>query len=517
MMKAEINHQAAIENLSSILFSTLEERIFFAHLGGFLHTQVGADQTKIYLIHQDQSAELVSVNGKAIDEKDSKIIDKGIGVVGHVVRTKRPYFSNSVSRDPLFNKEASQGISAELCVPVMHEGVVIATIHHQVIDSEFEFAREHITQVLTIINEVKNPIANIKMYLSAKFLNETLLKQIEAKEKELEERQGGLNLTSSYKIEDKEIVGQSESMQKLLKIVEKVAASNVNCLISGESGTGKQMIARKIHCLSERKEYAFIGIDCASIEDKEIEKEIFGFESLESGGINIKNGLLEMANSGTLFLNNVEKLSLATQAKLASFINGGIAFRVGGQMPYRSDVRIVVASTKQLIDDVENDLFREDLYYSLNTVNIAVPAMRERREDIETLANYFLNKNKQTEEHKSISPCVIKKLVDYSWPGNVRELQSVMERAYILADGMIIESDHLADSVQRAEESIDKVEEEVLEFHEMTLDELEKRHICKTLDFLGGNKTKTAKTLGITVKTLYNKLHSYGMINSKEA
>lgn len=507
--------EVEIENLSSILFSTLEEDVFFGHLGSFLHSHVSASITKIYLIQQDQSAELISLIGKSgLDI--SKKLDKGVGVVGHVVRTKRPYFSNSVSRDPLFQREATLGVKAELCVPVIHEGIVIATVHHQHVDEENEFSRDDISDVLSVINEIKSPIANIKMYLSAKFLNETLLKQIEAKEIELKEKESGMNLASTYKVQDKQIVGKSESMQNLIRIVEKVAASSANCLLNGESGTGKQMIARKIHCLSQRKDSAFITIDCDSIDLERAESEIFGNELIQSGGMTVKNGLLELANGGTLFLNNIDKLPLSTQAKLASFIANGIAFRVNGQMPYRSDVRVIGASTKELIDEVEAGSFRDDLFYSLNTVDIIVPSLRERKEDIEVLANHFLNKDRSTDEHKSMSPCVMKKLLEYSWPGNVRELQSVMERAYILADGMIIESDHLAESVQRDQEAeVTDVEE--VDYTEMTLDELERRHICKTLEFLGGNKTKTAKTLGITVKTLYNKLHSYGMIASKEA
>lgn len=506
--------ESGIENLNSILFSTLDERIFFGHLCDFVHRNVKADRTKIYLIGQNQSSELVSIEGK---ELSLTMGDEHSSVAGHVARTKRPYFSNSVSRDPLFTVEASTGVKSELCVPIMHEGVVIATIHHQIIDSEGEYDRNDITSVLEIINQVQRPIANMKMYLSAKFLNETLVKQIELKEREMARGSNLMGVTTSFQVEDKKIIGNSESMKKLLRIVEKVAASNVNALLSGESGTGKQMIARKIHCLSSRKSRAFVSVDCASMDHTSIDKELFGEEVIENGSLKVKNGLIEVANNGTLFINNIDKLPLSSQSKLTNFISNGMCFRIGGQMPFRSDVRIFVASTRNLLEEVQAGRFREDLYYDISTVNLVVPSLRNRVEDIEILSNFFLNKGHSEENQKSLSPGVLKRLRDYNWPGNVRELQSVMERAYILADGMVIEMDHLSESVKHIEEKLQDSIHEAVDYREMTLEELERNHICRTLDHLGGNKTRTAKSLGITVKTLYNKLHSYGMIVSKEA
>ncbi len=161
---------------------------------------------------------------------------------------------------------------------------------------------------------------------------------------------------------------------------------------------------------------------------------------------------------------------------------------------------------------MEGGRFREDLFYALSTMALRLPALRDHKEDIEVLSHYFLNNGKIVEKQKSLSPEALKSLVEYAWPGNIRELQNVMERAYILADGKIIERDHLADSVTSTPVVEEEEKKEEIIFSEMTLEELEKRHIVFTLGHLGGNKTKTAKSLGITVKTLYNKLHSYGMI-----
>ena len=504
-----------IEDLMSNLLATLDETVFFPRLGEFLHEMLPVDRSVVRIVRDDDSSQIISENGQFIE--NGEILEKGAGPAGHVVRTRRPYFSNSIERDPLFAGSVDQDVRAELIVPISHEGIVIATAHFQCTTCEHDFSREDITNVQKILNEIKGPLSNMKMYLSAKNLNESLIKQIDAKEKELQKKEKGISISDNYKIEEKEIIGKSEAMKSLLNLADKVALTDVNCLLVGERGVGKEMIARRIHCRSHRAERGFISIDCSTLDERSLEIEIFGEESGSFNDLRVKNGLLELANGGTLFLNNIERLSLSLQSKINNFMHEKMAFRIGGHMPYRSDVRIMAASFADLNLLVQEGKMREEFLFNLNTMILNIPSLKERQDDIETLAVYFLNLNRSVEEQKSLSPGVIKALKEYNWPGNVRELQNVIERAYILADGMIIENDHLADSVTKVEVE-EVVEEELhLNFSEMTLDELERRHITLTLEHLGGNKTKTAKMLGITVKTLYNKLHSYGMIGQKEA
>ena len=504
-----------IQNLSNNLFSSLEEKHFFPTLGSYFHKMIGADHTKLFIVNQDQSASLISENGKVSKKKVN--LGKGEGSTGHVIRTKKSYFSNNTERDPLFSIEASTGVKKELITPIIYEGIVIATIHFQIIKSEMEFTRDHITKIISTLNEIQKPIANMKMYLAAKFLNEALIQQIESKEKELKESQNGLRASDTYKIQDKEIIGKSDSMKHLLSLVEKVAKAKTNTLIEGLTGTGKEMVARKLHCLSERTDLAFASIDCSALTELQLEVEIFGEEVIDfTKGPVVKTGILEKANGGTLFINNIDQMPLGTQTRLSQYISEGLTFRVNGQVPYRTNVKILGATSKDLSQLVESNMFREDLFFALAAITIKVPSLKERKEDIELLANYFLNKDKPCDEHKSLSPSSLQKLIDYAWPGNVRELHNVMERAFILSDGIIIEKDHLSENILRCEEVVQE-EAKVVDFKEMTLDALERIHITSTLDHLGGNKTRTAKTLGITVKTLYNKLHSYGMIAPKEA
>lgn len=516
MMDSVAKNLTKIQEISSILLSSLDESVFFPHLGKLLHDFVGVDRTLVYLVQENGSVKVISKNGKEV--KRGQALEKGVGPAGHVIRTKRPYFSNNTERDPLFAEAKEEGVRAELAIPVSHEGIVIATIHFQCIESDKEFGRDDMAAVLEILTELNHPLANMKMYLAAKHLNESLLRQIELKEREIEEKGTGIIANTSFKIIEKEIAGKSETMKRLIHLADKVAAADVNALMIGERGVGKEMVARRVHCRSKRAEHSFLSIDCSALDELALEREIFGEENGSFQDVRVRNGLLELANGGTLFLNNIDRLTLHLQSKLYSFINEKMAFRVGGHMPYRADVRLMVSSTKDLNELVAKGEFREDLLFNVNTMVLKIPSLRERVEDIETLATYFLNLHKKAEEQKSLSPGVVKALKEYNWPGNVRELQNVIERAYILSDGMIVERDHLADSVTESRIEEEQEDEDVVRYSEMTLDELEKRHICLTLEHLGGNKTKTAKMLGITVKTLYNKLHSYGMIgNSQEA
>jgi Nif-specific regulatory protein len=516
MTKVVAKESTKIEELSSKLLSTLDEGAFFGDLTKFFSKIISADETIINLVHEDSSIRLIAKNGRAIKRGERKI--KGLGAAGHVVKTKRAYFSNSVQRDPIFASSDNGEFVAELCVPVSVDGVIIGTIHFRRKSDENQFGRDCINEVVETLNELQAPLANMKMYLSAKFLNESLQKQIKEKEVELEKNKNGIQLVDTFRVEEKEIIGKSEAMTNLLDLADRAAQASANILIEGESGTGKEMIARRLHCRSSRADKAFVTVDCSMGSEDDLEKELFGREELDaSNNIRVHKGCVEAANGGTIFVNNIDKLPVRLQSKLISFINDRIFFRAGTQNPLRSNVRVVVASTKDLKELVSEGTFREDLYFNLSTISLRVPSLKERQEDIEVLASHFLNLGKSVEDQKSMSPGVVNLLNDYSWPGNVRELQSIMERAYILSASSIIEKDHLADSIQadRVEEKEEVVEERG--YREMTLDELEREHICRTLEHLSGNKTKTAKVLGITVKTLYNKLHSYGMIASKEA
>ncbi len=503
-----------IEHLSAILLSSLDESFFFSELAVHLNKLVGADRVSAFRALEDGSVSQVCADGKAI--LDGKRLEKGAGPAGHVIRTKKAYFCNDTSRDPLFHEELSGGILRELALPIAHEGVVIGTIHFQIVESSVEFSREHITSLLEIISHLAGPLANMKMYLAAKSLNESLMRQIEQKERELKEQSSHSEANGRFSTEEGKIVGKSKIMEEAVRRADKVSASSMNVLIQGEKGTGKDLLARRIHCRSARKNY--VVVDCSIMAEAQLERELFGEETHDMArGHRIVIGAFENSHEGTLFLKNVDRLPVQLQGKITHFLKEKTGLRVGGHSPFRADGRIICSSSRDLRALVEEGCFREDLMYALATMIIDVPSLRERGEDIEIIAQYYLNLGRERSSHKTLSANAIKALAEYKWPGNVRELMNVIERAYILGEGMIVEKCHLAECVVEKRDESQTAEEELLSFAEMTLADLERRHITHTLDHLGGNKTKTAKVLGITVKTLYNKLHSYGMIETKQA
>jgi len=300
-------------------------------------------------------------------------------------------------------------------------------------------------------------------------------------------------------------------------MADKASQSESTVLLLGEAGTGKEILAKRIHCRSRRKSGPFVVFDCSSYNENELEAELFGISQTDShGNVKEKLGLLELANGGTLLIKKISKVPALLQSKLVNFLNEAIAFRVGEKIPYRTDVRIIASSQDDITKLVEENKFRNDLFYSLSRVQLSIPSLRERKEDIELFAYHFLNKDKSKDDMKSLSPCVLNHLKEYKWPGNLRELQNVIERAYILAESVIVDKGHLSDHICKKEEIVEIKVDKFAGYREVTLEELEKNHICTTLEFLNGNKTKTAKALGITVKTLYNKLHTYGMIGDEK-
>lgn len=510
MTTAIKNQNEAINTLSSVLYLSLDEAHFFNSISHFFKSQLNCDKVQVFKINEQSKSILMSENGMSI-ENGLELL-KGEGAPGYIARTKRGYFSNTVERDPVFTREAQLGVKAELCLPLLSEGMIIGSIHCQMLDSSREFGREDMTSGMSILTEIKGPVQNMKMYLQAKQMNETLLKTIELKEKELQETRQGHKVQDVYKINEKEIVGRSQPMKELLSLVDKICDKEISAYLVGESATGKEMIARRIHCRSGRRDRAFVSIDCSAFNEKELDSELFGDHN--------KMGMLEACNFGTVFINHIEIMSMHIQNKLIQYVNNKMGIKVNGKDFFKSDVRILSSSSKDLMELVTEKKFREDLYFALSSVVLKVPALRERKEDIEVLANFFLNANKTKETHKSFSPSAIKALTEYTWSGNVRELQNVVERAYILSEGSIIEKLHLDQNIQNAEEKIEVAKVQAskpVEFTHMTLEDLERGHIMGTLSSLSGNKTRAAKVLGITVKTLYNKLHSYGIEFDKEA
>jgi transcriptional regulator with PAS, ATPase and Fis domain len=296
------------------------------------------------------------------------------------------------------------------------------------------------------------------------------------------------------------IVYKSEVMNQLMRMVKRVAPSSANVLLLGEVGTGQSLIATEIHNESNRKLKPLVSLNCGALRETLLESELFGHEKgAFTGAYSRKIGLLEVASGGTMLLEEVDQLSPGMQAKLLRFLQEGEIYRVGGKDPIRVDVRIITSTTKELDKEVLRGNFREDLFYRINTIMIHIPPLRRRKEDILELARSFSS--------FTFSVPVINALTSYPWPGNVRELKNTIERLTILTDGPTIQLQDLPEHIKNPDAST--VDTDTYD-PSLTLYDLEKRYVLKALAHFDGNKTQAANALGITIKTLYNKLHEYG-------
>lgn len=329
----------------------------------------------------------------------------------------------------------------------------------------------------------------------------------------LKEENRLLRETLGVHFDRRNIIGRSSAMAKLLETVAQVAPSEATVLITGESGTGKELIAGAIHFNSNRREGPFVKMNCAAVTETLLESELFGHEKgAFTGAYRRKEGRFRQAESGSLFLDEVSEMSLAMQAKLLRVLQEREITRVGGEEVVPVDVRLIAATNKDLIQEIEAHRFREDLYYRLNVVALAVPPLRVRIADIPLLAQHFLEEfsRKNHKAIKGFAPRAMDHLLRYGWPGNVRELMNVVERAVVLARADYLEEKDLP-LPQTASEIVAPAPEKE-PAGDLPLDEVEKRTILRTLEDAGGNKSATARRLGITRRTLHMKLKKYGVM-----
>ena len=329
---------------------------------------------------------------------------------------------------------------------------------------------------------------------------------------QLKEENRVLRETLGTHFDQRNIIGRSRAMMKLLETVAQVAPTEATVLITGESGSGKELIAGALHFNSSRKEGAFIKINCAAVTETLLESELFGHEKgAFTGAHRRKDGRVLLADGGSLFLDEVSEMSLGMQVKLLRVLQEREISRVGGEEVIKVDVRVIAATNRDLIQDMEEGRFREDLYYRLNVLTLHVPPLREREEDIPLLAQHFLGMfaEKNHKKIRNITPQAMDRMLKYGWPGNVRELMNAIERAVVLARSEYLDEEDLPPVVKDEELKSQDVTPESVP-GSPSLDEVEKATILKTLEASRGNKSETARRLGITRKTLHKKLKKYG-------
>ncbi len=372
--------------------------------------------------------------------------------------------------------------------------------------------------ILTAQSEVRKAIECIKLgaydFISKPYNFDELLITINRalQHKKLVVKTEVLSRQINNKYSNK-MIGESLELKKVLNLANKSAMSDSNVLIEGETGTGKELLAEYIHKHSERHENPFVVINCASLPDQLIESELFGHEKgAFTDAKSAKQGLVEIAHGGTLFLDEIGELSLTLQPKLLRFLENGEYRRIGGVTNLNSDVRVIGATNRNLLEEADNKNFRRDLLFRLNVITLTIPPLRDRREDILLLANHFLDIKSSVKARKNLSSSSEEFLLNYDFPGNIRELDHIIERAIIFAEKDDIQPEDLnlpSIKIRNITSNLMNDDNGVDDNVVLSMDEIEKRHIAKALKINRWDRTQTASQLGISPKTLYTKIKKY--------
>ncbi|MET0625909.1 MAG: sigma-54 dependent transcriptional regulator [Pyrinomonadaceae bacterium] len=385
----------------------------------------------------------------------------------------------------------------------------------ELLDRVKDIDPEALVVVMTAYSSVDSAVAALRKgaydYVTKPFVNEDLLQSVKnaLRQRELFRENRALRRELDRRYSFSEIIGTSESLQRVFRLVEKVAATNTNILVYGESGTGKELVARAIHHNSPRADRPFVAINCGALPETLLESELFGHtKGAFTGATQARAGLFRSAEGGTVFLDEIGEISQALQVRLLRAVQEHEVTPLGSNAPARFDARIICATNRDLEREVSEGRFREDLFYRLNVIVFHLPPLRERREDIPLLARHFVKRTarEQGQDEKPIRPAAMTALINYNWPGNVRELQNAIERAFTLS-GEALDAESLPPRVRDSAGPHPAVLDP--DGLRPTLDDVERRYILDTLASVNHDKARAANILGIDLSTLYRKLKRY--------
>jgi Nif-specific regulatory protein len=460
----------------------------------------------IFLINSENGEIRIEI-AHGISEKTTKEIKylPGEGIIGRVIESGEPAIVPRIREEPLFLDKTdsrhfhnSQDYSF-ICVPIKKENRVVGAISA---DRLFE-GKQSLQKGEKLLSVVSTMVAHHVINLE----------NIRVEKEQLKTENIRLKSELENKYSFTNIIGNSNKMREVLQMISQVSSSNATVLIRGESGTGKELVANSIHYNSSRNKQPFIKINCAAIPENLIESELFGHEKgAFTGATQMKKGKFEIANKGTIFLDEIGNMAPSAQVKLLRVLQEKEFERVGGYKSIKSDVRIVAATNSNLEEMVQQAKFRDDLYFRLNVFPIYIPSLRIRKTDIILLADHFLEKYSKAHEKniKRITTPAIDMMMEYHWPGNVRELENCLERAVILCNEGAIHSYHLPPTLQTGVKS-----ETLPLFLEERVGSLEKEILMDALKNTKGNINKAAKLIGLTVRKFSYKAGRYN-VNYKE-
>ncbi len=505
----------ALYQIAQLIGAALDLNKALAETLAILHDTLKMERATLVLLEETGNHLVIRASyGLSNEERMRGIYSLDEGVIGKVYRTGYPVAVPDVHSEPLFlnrtgsRKKLPKGEISFIGVPVIlrEKPVGVLTVD-RLFGSEVSFEED--IRFLTVV-----------AMLIGQFLD--LHEAIVSKEKDLIDENISLKAELRNRFSRHNIIGQSKIMQEVFTQIDKVAPSRATTLLLGESGTGKELVARAIHQASLRQEGPFIKVNCAALPETLLESELFGHEKgAFTGAISAKKGRFELADGGTLFLDEIGELNLALQAKLLRVLQEKQFERLGGTKTLTVDVRVIAATNRSLETAVAEKTFREDLYYRLNVVPIILPPLRERREDIPLLLEYFLKESNSTNAREvRISKQIMEFMMTYNWPGNVRELQNLIERLVIMADNKAVKMKDLPSYMVIGTEEEKTLPPDptpktnlpgIKSGRSKSLQELERSEIEAALIKYGWVQARAARELGLTQRQIGYKIKKHGL------
>ncbi|MDX9972226.1 MAG: nif-specific transcriptional activator NifA [FCB group bacterium] len=493
-VRREVTELSLLFEVSQILDRTMDLREEVGSILDLIAKYTGMIRGTLTLVNRDTGELFIeTAYGLSASQQERGRYRPGEGVTGRVVQTGRPMVIPRISEEPLFldRTGARQNVKKDeisfICVPIKLGAETIGALSVDQLFSESESLDEDV-RLLSIIAQMIAQAVRLRQESMEE--RQRLLEENNRLQRELKDRFRPANIT-----------GNSAAMQQVYDLIAQVCKSDTTVLIRGESGVGKELVANAIHYNSQRADKPFIRVNCAALPESVIESELFGHEKgAFTGALQQRKGRFELAHGGTIFLDEIGDLSAKMQIGLLRVLQEREFERVGGSETLKVDVRVITATSRNLEKLMEEESFRQDLYYRLNVFPIHIPPLRERRSDIMDLANFFIEKYSRSsgKNIRRISTPAIDMLMSYHWPGNVRELENCMERAVLLSSDDVVHGHHLPPTLQTAEASGTVVKMTL----EQALDNLEREMLIEALKNARGNKAKAAQDLGITERIM---------------
>jgi Nif-specific regulatory protein len=496
----------ALYEISKLLGSSLNLKSNLRGVMRMLAEYLDMNRGTVALRSNDEVS-IIAAHGMSEEEIKRGRYRLGEGIIGQVAKHGSPIVIPNIGDEPLFlNRTGARKIIrkeniAFLCVPVKFKNEVLGVLS---VDRLFESKGVSFEEDVRLLKIIASLIAqSVRLHEEVEKEREAFLEEKESLKQQLK---------GKYTVRN--IIGNSDRMQEVFESVHKVAPSRANVLLRGESGTGKELVAKAIHYMSSRAQGPFIKLNCASIPEGLLESELFGHEKgAFTGAMAARRGRFELANGGTIFLDEIGDLPVALQPKILRVLQEKEFERVGGEKTFKVDIRLIAATSRNLEELVASNRFREDLYYRLNVVPIFIPPLRERKDDIPLLVDYFLKKfNQDNQKSISIAPEALNSFLNYEWPGNVRELENTIERLVIMSGGPLINQSDLPLNIR---EQLIKARYAVQMKDALpsAIEDIERTKIIDALKRTGGIQAKAARLLGLTPRQIGYKMRKYRLQN----